>query len=296
MNTATAFQTISSTLPARPNTRQYVAELLTEDQRQETLMFLSLRPLQTVIMSGMILDNGMESPINRGAFFGCRDSGGQLVGVALIGRNTLLEIRDGEAVEAIAECVRLCPDAKMVFAEETKLSEFWKQYAKAGEMPRSTSTQLLIATHKVATELDDVVELRIATNDNLDQIVSAHAEMVLALTGTDPLVADHNGFRLRCSERVQKGRVWVWVRDGKLIFKTDIICVTPDAIYIEGLWVNPSERGKGYSGPCLSGLCKQLLNGSNTICGFVDDGNVASRSALMAAGFTEKDKYTRIYL
>lgn len=270
-------------------------ERLTENERQEAIEFLAVRPLHTVILSGWIRDNGILSPLNRGAFYGCRDTGNKLVGLALVGRNTLFEARTDEAIKAFAKCVRLCPDVRMVFAEEAKLSKFWRHYAGAGQTPRSSCSELLMS-NRAAKEIDNTVDLRIATQDNLDQIVSAHAGMVFAETGVDPLVTDAEGFRMRCARRVEQGRVWVWIRNGELIFKTDIISVTPEAIYFEGLWVNPVQRGKGYSRRCLTSLCQQLLTGTNTICGFVDEGHSVARSLYLKSGFAATDRYAKIYI
>ena len=58
---------------------------LTEDERDEVLEFLSLRPIHTVAMAGFIRDNGLVSELNRGSFYGCRNAQGQLDGVALVG-------------------------------------------------------------------------------------------------------------------------------------------------------------------------------------------------------------------
>ena len=47
------------------------------------------------------------------------------------------------------------------------------------------------------------------------------------------------------------GRVWVLEEDGKLIFKTDIMADTSDVVYLEGIWVSQTERGKGIGRKCL---------------------------------------------
>ena len=120
--------------------------------------------------------------------------------------------------------------------------------------------------------------------------------MVHAETGVDPLKTDADGFRSRCGGRVDKGRVWVWVKNGELVFKTDILSVTPEAVYIEGLWVNPKERGNRYSTRGMASLCRQLETGSNVICGFVDAGHSMFDSLYRKAGFIEVDEYAKIYL
>src|SRR5437763_877831 len=79
---------------------------LIDAETNEVLEFLSERPIQTVVMTGMIRDNGIVSQLNRGIFFGCRSSEGKLEGVALIGHSTLVEVRSDKALEALALAAR----------------------------------------------------------------------------------------------------------------------------------------------------------------------------------------------
>jgi len=44
-------------------------EKLTNSCQPEVLTFLAHRPIHTVAMVGFINDNGLESPLNRGAFY-----------------------------------------------------------------------------------------------------------------------------------------------------------------------------------------------------------------------------------
>src|ERR1051326_1593437 len=80
----------------------FTIEHLTGKDEAETLSFLAERPIHTVCMMGMILENGLVSSSNRGDFYACRDAEGQLEGVALIGHATLIEARSDAALEAFA--------------------------------------------------------------------------------------------------------------------------------------------------------------------------------------------------
>src|SRR5438270_375787 len=63
----------------------FLVHPLTESHSEaEVLAFLAERPVQTVVMSGLVRDNGLESPFNRGTFYACRDASARLEGVALI--------------------------------------------------------------------------------------------------------------------------------------------------------------------------------------------------------------------
>ena len=269
---------------------------LSEDERYEALDFLAKRPLHTVILAGWIRDHGVISPHHRGTFYRTRDVEGRMSGVALIGRNTFFETRSHEALRQFASCARDAGEIKMVFAEERLLSEFWTLYSKRSRKPRLKSIEILFDISKGMSIDGPLPQLRLATLGELEPIARAHASMVFDETGIDPLVTDPEGFRSRCAERITQGRVWVWVKRGELLFKTDIISDTPAAYYIEGLWVNPSIRATGSSYRCLSSLCQRLLTGKNAIVGFVDAENEAAVKLYRNSGFSLRERYEKFYL
>ena len=89
-------------------------ELLRSGEEAEVLNFLSQRPIHTVAMASLISDNGLQSPLNRGNFYGCRDINGHLEGVALVGHATLLETVSDRALQALARIARDCPYTHML--------------------------------------------------------------------------------------------------------------------------------------------------------------------------------------
>lgn len=164
------------------DTSVFVAAL-TEDDQTEALEFLAVRPLHTVIMSGWIRDNGIVSPLNRGTFYGYRNGRGKFEGVALIGKNTLFEVRTNEALRALAQFARGCPDIRMVMAEGEKLSKFWYHYAPPNQSPRLSCSELLFEIRKAIKACDTISDLRLATVEDLTMVATVHAQMVFEETG-----------------------------------------------------------------------------------------------------------------
>ncbi|MDQ2855128.1 MAG: hypothetical protein M3R68_02275, partial [Acidobacteriota bacterium] len=90
-----------------------VARLSNQDLT-EVLAFLAERPIHTVCMVGFIRDNGFESQLNRGTFYGCRNSEGRIEGVALIGHTTLIEVRTDRALKEFALVAQVCSNTFMI--------------------------------------------------------------------------------------------------------------------------------------------------------------------------------------
>jgi predicted GNAT family acetyltransferase len=264
--------------------------------RQEVLDFLAERPLHTVIMSSFVRDNGLVSPLNRGTFYACRDEEGKLEGVALIGHATLVEARTEEALAAFARLARESRSGHVILGEQEKVGRFWDYYAAGEESPRLLCREMLLEQCWPVAVREEVKGLRLATADDLDLVVPVQAEMAYEESGVNPLERDPEGFRRRCARRIELGRVWVWVEDGRLIFKAEIISETPEVIYLEGVWVNPTERGKGYGLRCMSQLGRELLARASSISMLVNERNSKALSLYRRAGYKLRGCYDTIYL
>src|SRR5205085_11535609 len=107
---------------------------------------------------------------------------------------------------------------------------------------------------------------------------------------------DPEGFRRRCARRIEQGRVWVWVEQERLIFKADIICETDNVTYLEGVWVNPQERGRGFGLRCMAQLGRTLLQKTKSLSLLVNERNVAAHQLYRRAGFKLRACYDTIFL
>jgi predicted GNAT family acetyltransferase len=67
-------------------------------------------------------------------------------------------------------------------------------------------------------------------------------------------------------------------------------------IYLEGIYVNPSERGKGYGLRCLSQLSRELLLRAKSLCLLVNEQNGQARAFYQRAGYKLHSHYDTIYL
>jgi predicted GNAT family acetyltransferase len=119
--------------------------------------------------------------------------------------------------------------------------------------------------------------------------------MAFEISGVDPLKKDPAGFRKRYLQRIEKKRVWVVIEDERLIFKTDIIADTPQASYIEGVYVSPVERGKGIGRRCITALGNILLESTKAIYLFVENENRRTESFYLNLGFTPAGQYDLLY-
>ena len=272
-----------------------VIELM-EDDRNEVLAFLAERPVHTVCLAGFIRDNGLVSPHNRGTFYGCRNSEGRLEGVALIGHATLVEARTARAMEEFGLVAQGFQRTHIILGEKDKVEQFWNYYADEGQEMRLACRELLFELRYAMQVRDEVEGLRRATLEDLDKIAPVQASMAEEESGKNPMEIDPDGFRARCARRIEMGRVWLLEEDGRLVFKADVQADTPDVVYLEGVWVNPSERGKGIGRQCLRQLCQDLLVRTKSVCVLVNEENHRAHTFYRMCNFKMRGVYDSIFL
>jgi ribosomal protein S18 acetylase RimI-like enzyme len=273
-----------------------MVEELRAEHEAEVMDFLRERPIHTFGMAGFIRTNGLVSSHNRGSFYACRDKDGQLQGVALIGHYMLLEARSEAVIEAFARRAQDCRDAHMLLGEQDKVEAFWNYYAEKGQEPRLVCRELLLEQSWPIEVGEPVPGLRLATVDDLDLIVPAHAQLAFDESGINPLTTNPDAFRQRCARRIQEGQTWVWVEEERLMFKADVITDTPEVVYLEGVWVDPAERGKGNGFRCMSQLSREFLMRTRRICLLVNESFDAAQRFYKKAGFKVAGYYDTIFL
>jgi predicted GNAT family acetyltransferase len=269
---------------------------LRRGEEAEVLEFLARRPIHTVFTASLIRDNGLESSHNRASFYGCRDTSGKLEGVALIGHATIIEARTENALAAFADLAGQSRSAHLIRGERKTVDSFWRHYADAGQQSRLVCRELLFQKTALSADREPIRELRLASLGDLEHVMAANASMAFEEGGINPLERDPAGFRLRTERRIQQGRVWIWVRDGKPIFKADIVGDTPEMIYLEGIHVHPQDRRKGYGKRCLTQLSSILLARSQSICLTINQRKANAVAFYAKAGFDFHSEYETIYL
>jgi uncharacterized protein len=293
LQTSTAPKVNERELPALESVS---VERLADSDAAEVLKFLAQRPIHTITMIGLINDNGIVSPFNRGTFYGCRDLNGQLEGVALVGHATLMETVSDRALAALAQIARECPNTHMIMGEKDRVADFWTHYADAGRRQRSACREWLFELSWPVEARERVEGLRPATADELELVMPVQAELAYAESGVNPLDVDPLGFRERCLRRIEQGRTWVVVENGFLVFKADVISKTPEVNYLEGIWLREDCRNKNLGTRFMSELMRRLLENTKSICLLVNETNEWALGFYRKCGFHFRATYETIFL
>jgi len=269
---------------------------LTSQDEAETLAFLKIRPVHTVVMTSFILDNGITSELNRGKFFGYRNSNGKLEGVALIGHSTLVEARSEEALKALAFVARQSTTPiHLIMSSGSSAEEFWSYYGDGFHQPRLTCTELLFEVGFPFMVPSCNWDVRLAKPEELTEIAEAQAAVALMECGVDPMERDREGFMKRVLRRIEQKRIFVVYEGSRLVFKADIIAETADVIYLEGVYVAPEYRGQGVGSGCLAKLTLNLLKRVQNVCLLSNINFIEAHMMFLKAGFKHTDSCITLF-
>jgi GNAT superfamily N-acetyltransferase len=269
---------------------------LAEADQGAILSFLAPSGVDNIVMLSLICDNGLVSPLNRGTFYGAYDRQGSLLGVALIGHATLVETRVAAVLTAFADLAARCPFMHVIVGVPQKIEPFWNSYSAHGRSVRRRCCEILFEQCDPGLPLEPVPGLRRAMLEDLAALLTVNAQMACAESGVDPLAIDPQGFRRRLARRIEKGRVWIWTEEERLLFKADLFAETPEVVYLEGVYVHPAERRKGYGRRCMSELSSRILAHSEAIYVLVNEQNQTSQEFLLRCGYLPRGFYDTLFV
>ena len=176
------------------------------------------------------------------------------------------------------------------------MRKFWHHYYAAERFEFEEKRYSLLKQSWPTEAREPISGLRKATLEDLDLVVKAHAQSGSEETGVNGLEQDPVGFPQRCGLRIERGHTWVWINDGKLIFKVEILTDTPELIYLESMWIAPEERNKGYGLRCIAQLGREFLKRSAAICLLVQEQNIAAQMIYEQAGYKNIGCYRAIFI
>lgn len=273
------------------------ANPLNTGDQDDVLRFLQQRPVHWGFLTGLIQDNGISNPLNRGEFYAHRNGLGQIDGVALVGHATIIEASNEESLRALADAAKTCKATHLVICEERWANRLWEYYTTTGSAIRCERRELLFELRWPATvPHNHQQQLRPATIEDLEILVPVHAGLAYEESGVDPRSVDYEGFVERYKRRISQGRTWVFTQNGELIFKADVVTETAQTSYVEGIWVNPQMRESGFGRTFMGQLAAMLLWRSRSISLLVNAENNKAQAFYKRCGYSARGKYKTVFL
>jgi uncharacterized protein len=251
---------------------------LVEPTLAQILVFCAEDPVERVFL---------EDVARRGlGRFSALVSNGRLTALCHVGANV---VPSGTGCGAFARAAA-ASRARMLIGEERAVDELWTEAGPRMSSPREDRPGQPVYVLGQAPEAGGT-GLREATLADLGLLVPACAAAHEEEIGLNPLDRDPDGFRWRTQAQIGEGRSWLWLEDGKILFKAEASAWTPAAVQLQQVWVDPSVRNRGYAQRGMRDLCRRLLEQVPRVCLFVRPENASAIRVYEAIGMQRTITY-----
>ncbi|MCK9897757.1 DUF4081 domain-containing GNAT family N-acetyltransferase [Frankia sp. AgB32] len=132
--------------------------------------------------------------------------------------------------------------------------------------------------------------------DELDVLLPACIAMFTEEIGVSPVMADGGTlYRARIAEFIGQRRSFAHIVDGRVLFKAEIGAVAGDVCQIQGVWVDPSLRGRGFGAAGTASVVALARAAfAPQVSLYVNDFNHAARRVYERVGFRRVGTFASI--
>jgi len=139
--------------------------------------------------------------------------------------------------------------------------------------------------------------IRPATLDEFEPVLAAAAAMYREELRADPFaVGSGIPFRRRVARSLARGRTWVGIDAGEVVFKADVAAISPGVAQIQGIWVHRDRRDAGLGSGGTAAVCAALQARGLRPSLVVNGSNDAARAAYRRVGMIDAVDYATVLL
>jgi uncharacterized protein len=267
--------------------RSSALRLLVDRDRDEVLALCDRDPVINVFVEARIRANGLD-PVSLGAQVWGYYEGSQLVSACYVGANMVPIEAVPAAISAFAERARLQGRrCSSIAGAADAVRDLWAHLAPFWDRPREIrDPQPLLAISSDPLVPADPLVVPVRT-DQIGVLLPASIAMFTEEVGVSPIGLDGGAmYRARVTELVTSGRSFARIENGKVIFKAEVGAVTPAACQVQGVWVPPDLRNRGYAAHGMAAVVAIALRTFAPVVSlYVNDFNAPARASYKRVGF-----------
>ncbi|MFC4410489.1 GNAT family N-acetyltransferase [Chungangia koreensis] len=254
---------------------------LTEEDRQQTMAFVSNKPAENLFIIGDIEGYGFDSAIQK--VWGDFDDTGKLRGVLLKYDQNYIPYAPAEYdAQGFAEIMNGDQDFTYLSGIEEIVEKLSPFLTKTPESPRV----MYYAKCENAEKMPDVPE-------QLD-IIRAVPDDAVRITDLMKSIPEFEGGNYNADHKrqsLEKGfaRCYYIEENGQMVSSASSTAENSQSAMIVGVGTLPGYQKKGYASYCMSVICSKLLEEGKMLCLFYD--NPAAGNIYKRIGFVDIGKW-----
>lgn len=261
--------------------------VLDDRDSEAALELLALDPISNVMVAARVEAAGLD-PWRLGAEVWGHHVDGVLRALCLSGANLVPVAADAAAIKAFADrarrqgrrCSSIVGDAGMVL-------ELWHRLYPAWGQPRDVREDQPLLAIDTSPLVPGDPAVRLVLPAELDTLLPAAIAMYTEEIGFSPAGGDGGAlYRARVAELIEQGRAYARIEDGRVLFKAEIGAATHSACQVQGVWVDPTLRGRGLGTAATAAVVESAqLAIAPVVSLYVNSHNIAARRAYEHIGF-----------
>lgn len=223
--------------------------------------------------------------------------GTQLVSACYNGANLVPVGATGAALFAFADRARrFGRRCSSMVGPADEISELWRLLAPAWGPAREERLNQPVMTLAGEPSIAPDPQVRVVREDEVDLILPACVAMFTEEVGYSPVVADGGAlYHAQVASLVSAGRSLVRMEGGDVVFKAELGSVTPWAVQVQGVWVNPRRRGQGLAAPGMAAVVQVVRNEIAPVVSlYVNGFNTRAISTYQRVGFRQTGTFATV--
>jgi len=214
-----------------------------------------------LFVAARLLGSGFGSRPGGGELWGYHDSRG-LASLCWSGANLVPVQAGADAVEAFADRARRQGrSCSSIVGPADAVLALWQQLEPSWGPARDVRTEQPLMALSTPPLVAPDPRVRRSRLDELELVVPACVAMFTEEVGYSPIAQDGGAlYHAQVTSLVAGGRSLVRVDDvagrREVVFKAELGSVTPNAVQVQGVWVDPRFRGRGLAAPGMAAVAR----------------------------------------
>jgi predicted GNAT family acetyltransferase len=226
-----------------------------------------------------------------------RYTDGELVAACHVGANLVPVEAQPEDARAFAErALTRHRSVSTIVGPHSAVRPFWDEVAATWGRPRETRWEqphMVIDGPPLVTPDPKV---RRTERRDLPVLYPACVAMYTEEVGVSP---ESGGgadlYRARITQLMSRGWSFARFDKGRLVFKAEVACATPEAAQVQGVWVPPERRGEGLAIAGMAAVVEQVqATIAPAVSLYVNAWNEPARRAYTRVGFRETTTFSTV--
>lgn len=276
-------------MSSREGARSAWVKVLTQSDLPRALQLTESQPLINAFVASRIsLGIQHHWKIGGGLWGFFTDSG--LESLLFVGANIVPVNTSDWARELYArELIRTGRRSSSLLGDKTEVIDLWNRISSVWGKPREIrDTQPFMALAGSPLGRRDG-RVRHVQADELSILLPASIDMFTEEVGVSPVL---NGgldqYERRVAEVIAERRAYAIVEDNRVIFKAEVGFSTSDVAQLQGVWVAPDLRGRGFAAPAVASVVDLVQREVAPIVTlYVNDFNIPAFRTYSGIGFRE---------